>query len=135
MGLHSPGWASRWASSLGEITASNGPGWPRQASGGLKPLLRIVHRPHLDPIATRNPDLLTCTGNRVSASREKWKDVDKYIGLMDQLGAGSPEVLVTAAEIAFTWGERKRAAMYLEKAEALSPRHPLLLKLRRRMGK
>ena len=70
----------------------------------------------------------------VSASREKWNDVDKYVGLMDQLSAGSPEVLVAAAEIASTWGERQRAKQYLEKAERLSPNHPLVRKLHAKMG-
>ena len=65
----------------------------------------------------------------VAASREKWDQVDKYVGKMSELSANSPEVLVAAAEIAATWGERKRAMNYLEQAEKLSPRHPLVVKL------
>jgi tetratricopeptide (TPR) repeat protein len=71
----------------------------------------------------------------VSASREKWNDVERYIGLMERLHAGSPEVLVVAAEISATWGERQRAVRYLERAERLSPGHPLVLKLRAKLGK
>ena len=41
----------------------------------------------------------------MSAAREKWNDVDRYVGLMDRLSAGSPEVLVAAAEIAATVAE------------------------------
>ncbi|MBZ5626377.1 MAG: hypothetical protein LAQ69_48010 [Acidobacteriia bacterium] len=52
---------------------------------------------------------------------------------MDELSAGSPEVLV-AAEIAIQWGERERASTYLEKALKLSPRHPLVLKMRERLA-
>jgi hypothetical protein len=53
---------------------------------------------------------------------------------MNRLSAGSPEVLVAAAEIASTWGEPKRAKQYLEMAERLSPNHPLVRKLRAKMG-
>src|SRR5205807_9194016 len=45
----------------------------------------------------------------VAAGREKWDDVDHYVGKMSELSSGSPEVLVAAAEIAATWGERPRA--------------------------
>jgi tetratricopeptide (TPR) repeat protein len=71
----------------------------------------------------------------VSASREKWNDVDKYVARMDELSAGSPEVLVAASEIAMQWGERERAATYLEKAVKLSPRHPLVLKMLARLAR
>jgi tetratricopeptide (TPR) repeat protein len=71
----------------------------------------------------------------VSAAREKWNDVERYIGLMEKLRAASPEVLVVAAEIAATWGERQRAVRYLAQAEKLSPRHPLVVKLRAKLGK
>ena len=40
----------------------------------------------------------------ISASREKWKDVDKYVGQMDELATGSPEVLCVAANIAISAG-------------------------------
>jgi tetratricopeptide (TPR) repeat protein len=71
----------------------------------------------------------------VSASREKWNNVDKYVALMDELSASSPEVLVAAAEIAMQWGERERASTYLEKAVKLSPRHPLVLKMLARLAR
>jgi Flp pilus assembly protein TadD len=71
---------------------------------------------------------------KVSAAREKWDDVDNYVGRMDKLSAGSPEVLVAAAEIASTWGEPWRAKKYLEMAERLSPNHPLVRKLRAKMS-
>jgi Flp pilus assembly protein TadD len=66
----------------------------------------------------------------VAASRERWTEVDERIAMMGQLAAGSPEVLVVAAEIAFTWGERKRGEAYLQQAERLAPGHPLVKKLR-----
>ncbi len=69
----------------------------------------------------------------ISASREKWNDVDKYINQMSQLSANSPEVLVAAAEIAIQWAERPRAMAYLARAENLSPAHPLVVKLRARL--
>jgi tetratricopeptide (TPR) repeat protein len=69
----------------------------------------------------------------VSAAREKWNDVDKYVALMDELSAGSPEVLVAAADIALLWGERERASTYLAKATKLSPTHPLVLKMQKRL--
>ena len=71
----------------------------------------------------------------VAAAREKWDRVDEYIELMSRLSARSPEVLVVAAEIAFTWGERTRARAYLEKAERMAPRHPLVIELARKIGR
>ncbi|MBZ5621719.1 MAG: DUF2974 domain-containing protein [Acidobacteriia bacterium] len=71
----------------------------------------------------------------VSASREKWKNVDAYVALMGELSAASPEVLVAAAEIAILWGERERASTYLDKAVRLAPSHPLVLKMRARLAR
>ena len=71
----------------------------------------------------------------VSASREKWNDVDKYVSRMDELSAHSPEVLVAAAEIAIQWGERERASTYLANAIKLAPNHPLVLKMAVRLAR
>jgi predicted Zn-dependent protease len=61
--------------------------------------------------------------------------VDRYVAQMDELSAGSPEVLVAAAEIAMQWGERERAATYMRKAVKLSPQHPLVLKMLARLAR
>lgn len=71
----------------------------------------------------------------ISASREKWNNVDAYVSLMGQLSAGSPEVLVAAAEIAIQWGERERASTYMDQAVKLAPQHPLVLKMRARLAR
>jgi uncharacterized protein HemY len=54
---------------------------------------------------------------------------------MEEPGAGSPEVLLAAAEIALQWGEKPHAVKYLEKAPRLSPHHPLALKMQKRLSR
>jgi hypothetical protein len=70
----------------------------------------------------------------VSASREQWNRVDQYVALMDVLSAGSPEVLVAAAESAMQWGEPEGASSCLERTVKLAPHHPLVLKMRARLS-
>ena len=81
-----------------------------------------------------------CVLASVSAAREKWRDVDRIIKLMEQINPGSPEVLVVAAENSFTLGEPENARSHLSNDDQTltmlnKPIHPLVVKLIRKKGR